>query len=305
MKIVQLYHSSTGNNRLCASVFEQEVSKSGHACATTDIRNVGDGRKVVERIGECDLFGVTIPTYYFKAPINVIEFLDSLPVFEPKPFFVLNCCTSISSNTIAMLAGRLQEKNLYLIDRLIVHGEESYPPFRFKFFLPQKGKPGKRELERVRGFARGLCEKAEKITADSNHTFRRKRYPIWPTPFHLIAISASCRNMMRYMFGKRLVPDACTSCGTCARECPTGSIELFPHDLSAMERRRDVVIRRRGNLCARLAESPDGTVRLPVFADTCMGCYACVNLCPARAIHTPVAAGRPPFRGPDGANASG
>ena len=300
MKVVQLYHSSTGNSRLCASVFADEAGRQGAVCETFDIRDVGDGKELIERIRGCDLFGVTVPTYYFKAPVNVLEFLETLPAFEPKPLFVLNCCTSISSNTIAMLANLLQQKNLFLIDRLIVHGEESYPPFRWKSLLPQKGKPGAKELERVREFARMVCEKAGEIRSDPDYTFPHRHYKIWHTPFHFIAISASRRNLMRYMLGKRLVADACTSCGVCAQKCPTKSIRLSPHDLKAIEGRRDTVVRRRGVLCAKLADSPDETMMLPVFLDTCMGCYACVNLCPVSAIYTPVAAGRPPYRGPAG-----
>jgi NAD-dependent dihydropyrimidine dehydrogenase PreA subunit/flavodoxin len=298
MKIFQVYHSSTGNNRLCAAVFEEEAKARGDECLTFDVRNSGDGKEAAARIAECDLFGVVTPTYYFKAPVTMIDFIERLPAFEPKPCCILNCCTDITSNTIAMLARQLQRKNLFLIDSLVVHGEETYPPFRWKSLIPKKGKPGAEELRRVRAFTKRVCEAAEKIRRNPNHVFRPRRYVVWPTPFHFIAVSASRRNMMRYMLGKRLVPDACTSCGICARECPTNSIRLLPHDLNAVRRRRDATVRRRGVLCARLADSADGTLMLPVFADTCMGCYACVNLCPTSAIYTPVANRRPPYPGP-------
>ncbi len=295
MRILNLYHSSTGNNRLCAAVFEEEAAALGHDCRTVDIRDAGDGRELVEQIRGCDLFGLTVPTYYFKAPVNVVEFLDRLPVFEPKPFFVLNCRTDTTANTISMLANQLRKKNLFLIDSERVKGEESYPPFRFKRYIPGKGTPGEKELSRVRGFAKRVCEKAEAIPAGPDYAFKRKHHTVWPTPFHLIALASSRRHMLRFMLGKKLVPGACTACGVCARECPTKSIRLLPHDSDAIERRRDVTYRRRAALNAGLARG-DGVVMLPVFADTCMGCYACVNLCPASAIYTPVANGRPPYR---------
>ena len=298
MRIVQIYHSSTGNTRLCAEVFERRAVDAGHQCRTIDVRDVGDGREVAGVIRDCDLFGLAVPTYYFKAPANVTEFVEALPVFEPKPAFVLNCRTDTTANTISLLARQLQRKNLFLIDSLRVRGEESYPPFRFKWYIPGKGAPTGDDLHKVRDFADTVCARAAKISADANHVFAKRHYVVWPTPFQFIAAAASRRNMARYMLGRRLVPDACTSCGICARECPVGTVAMFPHALDDIERRRDVTVRRRSALHARLAASDTGTVELPVFSDACMGCYACVNLCPTQALYTFVANGRPPYRGP-------
>ncbi len=298
MRIVQIYHSSTGNTRLCASVFERSAVEAGHECRTIDVRDIDNSSEIAEVIRGCDLFGLSVPTYYFKAPVNIIEFIDTLPVFEPKPVFVLNCRTDTTANTISLLARQLQRKNLFIIDSLRIKGEESYPPFRFKWLIPGKGTPNQADQHKVGDFAVKVCAQAESILADADYVFKKKRYMIWPTPFQFIAWAASRRNMARYMVGRKLVPGACISCGTCVSKCPVNAVAMIPHDMDAINRRRDITIRHRKVLKSRLDASENGVVQLPVFSEACMGCYACVNLCPEQALYTLASNGRPLYRGP-------
>lgn len=302
MKTAIIYHSSTGNTRLCAETLAAELRRLGHECAAIDVRRLRKG-EAPEEARAADLIGVASPTYAFRPAVNLMEYIDSLPPLEPKPGFVLNTCSAIKSNTLTMLAKALQRKNVFTIGRLTVHAEEAYPLFRFRFFKANEGKPDERGLERVRRFAREIDEKAKRVLSDESEqrsALRKRLYINAPTPFHLLALVSTRKNQLRGMFGKKVIADRCAACGACAAACPTRSIELAPVTREEAESSRDIVIEERQKFERKFAENADGgeVITLPRFASTCMACYACYNLCPENAIVTSICRNHPRYRGP-------
>ncbi len=297
MKITIICHSSTGNTRLCAETMAAELGRLGHDCVTIDVRRLGRGEMPGD-LKTADLVGVATPTYFFRPPVNLTEYLQSIPPLEPKPGFVLNTCSAVRSNTVKTIAKLLQRRNVFMIGKLTIHAEEAYPLFRFGFFKYNEGKPHERDLEKVRRFARRIGERAKKIQSDESErrrALRKRLYVNLPTPFHLIALVSTRKNQLRAMLRKKVIADRCTSCGVCVEACPTHSITLVPFTRDEVEASPGVVIEERERYERNLAEE---TLTLPKFADTCMACYACYNLCPEDAIITSLCRGRPRYRGP-------
>jgi len=330
VKITIICHSSTGNTRLCAEAMAAELGRLGHECVTIDVRRLGRG-EMPDDLKTADLVGVATPTYFFRPPVNLTEYLQSIPPLEPKPGFVLNTCSAVRSNTVKTIAKLLQRRNVFMIGRLTIHAEEAYPLFRFGFFKYNEGKPHEKDLEKVRRFARRIDERAKKIQSDESErrrALRKRLYVNLPTPFHLIALVSTRKNQLRAMLRKKVIADRCTSCGVCVEACPTHSIALVPFTRDKVETSPGVVIEEKEQYERKLAEAaafgcsctsgphnfgsdargqevrkektPQGgaTLTLPKFADTCMACYACYNLCPEDAIITSLCRGRPRYRGP-------
>lgn len=290
MKTTIIYHSSTGNTRVCVEAAAAEFRRLGHDCALIDVRHAAE-EHALENLRDGDLIGVATPTYAFQPALNLMDFVKSLPPLENKPGFILCTYGGAQSNTMRILANALQQKNIFTIAARKVKCEESFTPIRFRFLKWGRGRPREKDLEKVRAFIRRVCDKAR-----GPLSLRKRRYFNWPTPFYLIALMSSRKNQLKGMFGKRVIVDRCASCGVCAKICPTRSIQLAPVPVGEVRSSRHLVVEDDARLEEKIGEG--GVLNLPRFADTCMACYGCVNLCPEDAIYTPLCRNHPRYRGP-------
>jgi NAD-dependent dihydropyrimidine dehydrogenase PreA subunit len=104
-----------------------------------------------------------------------------------------------------------------------------------------------------------MAEAAERLAAGQE--VKRPAYRIYPTPSLPMALFA-IHGGLRLGLGKRTVDmDLCDLCGRCATACPAGAINV-----------------------ARSG---------PVFARTCIGCWACFNVCPKEAVRSNLPMVRP------------
>ncbi len=107
-------------------------------------------------------------------------------------------------------------------------------------------------LDRQRAFALEMVNMAYR----HRDGIRVRQAPrlLWPTPTLPLGLAA-VRGMLSRGFGKRTVDaETCTRCGVCVEACPVGAVSL------------------------------DAEGGLPAFSGDCIGCWACFNNCPERAI---------------------
>ncbi|MEW6356104.1 MAG: EFR1 family ferrodoxin [Planctomycetota bacterium] len=208
-----------------------------------------------------DMLGVASAVYGFRPAYAALKFLRDMPPVEDMPAFVLACCSLIPANSLNRMARMLRGKGAQVLGGIEVRGEEAWTAIRFPGLIIGKGRPNAQDDETVRAFTRDMIEAhGQAISGKAVPRSRFRRF----SPWGLIG-SLTCRPVMRYaMLGKKLNEDKCTKCGLCAEKCPTNSIALAPY---------------------------------PTFGGGCMGCFACVNLCPEEAIRTPWTWGRVRYKG--------
>ena len=209
---------------------------------------------------EADVVGVATAVYGFAPARNMLRFIDSMPELPGKPAFVLCCCSVMPANSVRTVWKRLEKKGMRVLGGQVLIGEDSWPFLRLGSRTPGLGEPSEAGLAAVREFAMGILGCAESVDGA-----RAAPPRWWPNPCHFIGLAATWQVLRLIMLGKRVNPDRCTRCGKCAEVCPTGALSMGD---------------------------------LPTFSKQCMGCFACINNCPERAISCPISWGRSLYQGP-------
>jgi ferredoxin/flavodoxin len=236
------YFSGTGNTGIVADLLAQAFEHSGCRVETTFI-----DQGLIERppdVDGYDLVGIGYPVHAFNAPRVVFEFIDRLPVVRDKRAF------TFKSPGDSLCQGGATS---FVRRRLARRGYDVF--HETTYVMPAN--VGVRYDERL---VKQLYEKAvEKAPRDAEEILAGQRR-LQRNGFLLKLVtwlfSSGERRGARF-FGRHLrVSEACTRCGQCARECPTGNIRLT-----------------------------DDGVR---FDWNCTLCMHCIYTCPAQAITHPL-----------------
>jgi len=245
-KVKVVFFSGTGGTKRIAEGFERELNKRGR---TVETLNLGardksaddDGDKKFER--EADLYILLFPVYAFDAPKPVYRWIEAFEKqTEGKQIAVIsvsgggemwpntgcrnNCCKKLEQkgfhvvydNMMCMPANLMAEVSDHLAMRLIN-------------IIPEK------------------VSKALDIILSGQ---------IQRTHFHKSALRnfiSNQENKNASKYAKTLIiSDDCKGCGWCAKNCPTGNIEI------------------------------DEQSKKPKFLDQCTVCMRCTYGCPIHAI---------------------
>ena len=209
-----------------------------------------------------DFIGVGSPVFGWHSSPVVDAALDKLKMFAGKPAFVFMTCAMFPDNAAVMLSNDVKARGLKVLTKHVSTFEDSFTPTRFSVYIHNQGKPGKKEAQEIAGFANKLGKLLDRF--NNGEQVPEDNEMLIPTPFTLIA-QAARPPVLRALMGNRVVSSACDMCKICMHECPVGAIKMNPY---------------------------------PSFNDRCIGCWACVNICPTDAIISPFANGRPTYKGP-------
>ena len=257
MSAIIIYQSSTGNTRFGVQIIQREFQQAGEACEIAHVKEVDAGS-----LADFDLIGVASAVYAFQPAHNMQAFLRALPDLQGKGAFVFCSCVAVSAFALRHMAARLAERGARILGGHEMRAEDAWPPIRFGPLILGKGRPTDSDIDAVREFAGTVLERCGE--------FRRGELTEdVPVPrgslfLHLVSLPITRRALRWAMLGKYVRKNRCTKCGDCVAVCPTGSVRLDDY---------------------------------PTFAKTCIGCFACINLCPESAIACPMSWGHPLYRG--------
>ncbi len=249
MNLLILYESCTGNTELGVEVIRQALEEDGHRCEVRRFRDAD--RKGLEGY---DLYGFATPVQSFAPLASVYRFIKDMPKLRGRPAFIFTTAAGWPGVAHRMMAAALRRKGMTVLGAHMLACPDSWPIGRRldRFFYDHVRFPRKRSLRKARAFALEMVNKAYRHREGIK--VRQAPHILWPTltlPLGLAAV----RGVLAHGFGKRTVDaGACTRCGVCVETCPVGAVSL------------------------------DGAAGLPAFSDSCIGCWACFNNCPQRAI---------------------
>jgi ferredoxin len=276
MRILLLWHSSTGNTRLVARFAARQLESRGHAVVLHEL-----GRGAPPDPEGFDLVGVASPTMYFRPMFAVDAWLDRLPdrpASTHRPAFLLCTCAGEPGAHFELQARQLAQKGLAVLGAHWVPMPSNWPPHRV---LSRKVEPGLplgrllirgplRPLRVGLGFvwteltepdARDRRELEGFLAAMPEAASRRPWTPPAPEALYHGWLPGA------RLAGRRLTPREakkstqvridearCQRCGACVRACPSGCLS-WPEESQP-----------------------------PRMGRGCTGCWACYNHCPHEAI---------------------
>jgi ferredoxin/flavodoxin len=246
MNLLILYESCTGNTELGVELIRRTLESEGQRCEVRRFRDADPGE-----LDGYDLYGFATPIQSFAPLTTVHRFMKAMPRLQGRPAFIFTTGGGWPGVAHRMMAGALRRKGMTVLGARMLACPDNWPIGRKldRYLYDRITFPRRRSLRKVRAFASEMVNRAYRHR-DGIKVKQAPRF-LWPTPTLPLAFFA-VRGMLSRGFGKRSVDAvACTQCGICVETCPVGAVSLSG---------------------------------LPTFDDSCIGCWACFNNCPERAI---------------------
>ncbi len=230
-----IYHyTGTGNSLWTARTIAGKLGDAEVVSMTT----AGDGPVA----GDAEVVGLVFPVHIWGVPRRVRAFIDRLAGAKPGYVFAVAVNAGQVSNTLVQLEKLLAKRGITLAAGFSVVMPSNYIPW---------GGPGTAEACAARYAA---AEKKIAAIADAvrgSRTMPVEKGPLWQRIVFTWVYNSSF-NRVPEMDKSFWTDEKCTSCGICAKVCPSGNIAL------------------------------DGGK--PVWSHRCEQCLACIQWCPREAI---------------------
>jgi ferredoxin len=246
MNLLILYESCTGNTELGVEVIRRTLDNQGHVCEVQRFRDSNP-----EALAGYDLYCFATPVQSFAPLASVHRFLKSMPVMKGCPAFVFTTGAGWPGVAHRMMARLLHRRGMIVLGAHMMPCPDNWPIGRRldRHFYDLFTFPPKRSIKKTQAFALAMAGKAYRYR--DGIEVEQAPHILWPTPTLPLGILA-VRGILARAYGRRTVDaELCNRCGICVETCPVGAVRL------------------------------EG---LPVFDDSCIGCWACFNNCPTRAI---------------------
>ncbi len=241
-QILLKYFTGTGNSlrvlEICENIFKQN-NFSVNISSITDNSQISNNNAII---------GFCFPVYAFGLPRISKKYLKNLPTQTTKQTaFILVTCGDTNEVGFALADGiKILKKKNYNI----IYSEAIHMPANWTTFINPPSKEEallilNKSIEKTKTIAQNIIE----------HTEYHRPFNIPPqhSKLYLYKEYYSFHKMGIYQMWKMFrTNDNCTSCGLCAKVCPTHSINIINN--------------------------------YPKWKSSCEQCMRCVNMCPQEAI---------------------
>jgi flavodoxin/ferredoxin len=243
-----VYFSQKGTNGRVAEVISAGLRESGYHI---DLWNLKDGPAPAPR--EYDLLGIGTPTYYYRPPFIVTDYLNSLPDLSGLPAFVFVVHGAYRGNTGNAVRRTLRLKGAREVGYFYCFGADFFLGYLKEGCLLSPDHPTAEELDRAGIFGREIAARL-----DGAPYARPDDDPQVSMIYRLERFLAN-RMFVKHIYSRSYkVSVKCRpDCDLCIKQCPVQNI-------------------RRGS---------NGRL---VWGRNCLLCLSCEMNCPEDAITSPV-----------------
>lgn len=199
-----------------------------------------------------DTLGIGSPTYYFRPPFNVMDYVNGLPALDGLPTFVFVLHGTYLGDAGNMIRRTLAQKHAREVGYFHCHGADFFVGYLKEGYLFSPDHPVAEELGRAEAFGQHVA-----ACVDGQAYIKPPDDPV-PALCRIEQFLVN-RWFTRQMYSRifMLNKKKCTACGLCRKQCPTGNI----------------------------TEDEAGR---PVWGRDCLLCLNCEMKCPQGAITSPM-----------------
>ncbi len=247
MKVLILYESCTGNTAFATEALRRLLEKEGHECSRMRYREANPSE-----LGGYDLYCFASPVMSFSPLAPVLDFLGKMPRLSGKPAFIFFTCAGWPGVAPRIMARKLRKRGLEVLGDFYLSCPDSWPISRR---LPGIAKfwdnifPTRRSLKKMRDFLAEMVSLAYRV--NDGVKVKLPSYRLWPTITLPLGLFAAKGGLRRGLGTREIKLEDCNLCGRCAEVCPVNAVTLDHR---------------------------------PTFSSKCIGCWACFNNCPRKAI---------------------
>lgn len=196
-----------------------------------------------------DVVGFASWTFFLGIPPFFHQFIHDLPKQAGKPAFIINTFGMMPGQALKLLDQAITAKGFSVIAGHSFHTPESYPPYIIKEW-DNFDAPSPQEFEQFTQFIAQLEQKLIAISSEEKLSKTRLKIGL----FNRLIRPYSLKKIRQQLGQLQIESDLCTDCGICQKVCLYQAIEMTPSPI--------------------------------INAQQCVGCWACFNHCPEKAIYT-------------------
>ena len=212
-----------------------------------DLRNIKDERPPDP--DGYDLLGIGLPTYYYRPPFNVTDYVDTLPDLDGLPAFVFVMHGTYRGDAGNHIRDALAKKGAREVGYHCCFGADFYVGYLNEGYLFSPDHPTTDDLADAEAFGRQVAARV------AGEPYARPESDPSPAPIYKMERFLTNRWLTNQVYSRLFRVDSaeCNACGICMKLCPTGNI----------------------------AEDEEGR---PVWSRDCLLCLTCEMKCPEDAI---------------------
>lgn len=247
-KCLIIYFSQGGTTKKIGESIASGLEASGWK---VDLENLNANQDPPLVFDDYDMIGIGSPTYFYKPPFNVSDYLEKLPDLKGKLFFVYILFGTYKGDAGNNIREALKAKNGKEAGYLVSRGADMFLGYLREGALFSPDRPNEKDIAEAEEFGKYLSKsKADLIPPkDPAPAFLNKLERFFLTPY-----------LFNHIYTKffKVDKDLCISCGLCQKVCPTCNITMNED-------------------------------KKPVWGKDCIGCINCEMKCPTDAIKSPFA----------------
>ncbi len=244
-RVCVIYLSPAGTTKTVGEVIAMESQKLG---LETTVHNLCNMSKPLTplKYGPKDLVFIGSPVYAQHPLPEVMEFVSGLEASNAAavPFVTYGMVSS--GTALKDLAGGLIDSGFSVMGGIKIPAEHSM--LRNTNAKLGVGRPSDQDIDQVRIFAKEVVKKSY---SDQSRSLPLNAFSCENDLIRDAAAVSGLHKLRSMMPSMEIDSKECTQCGDCVENCPVGNISLYPE---------------------------------PVFSDSCILCFNCLNICEIDAI---------------------
>lgn len=242
-----VYFSQGGTNERIAEAIGAGLRNSGYSIDLWNLKD-GDPPDPVD----FDLLGMGSPTYYYRPPFNVMNYLNSLPNLAGLPVFVFVVHGTYRGDTGNRIRQTLTTIGAKEVGYFYCYGEGYFLGYLKQGYLFSADHPTAKEIARAETFGQKIADRLAGEPYD-----RPKDDPVLPFMYRLERFLTN-RVFVKHIYSRLFkVNERCSfECDICVKQCPMGNI----------------------------TRGKDGQIE---WGQNCLLCLSCEMKCPEEAIKSP------------------
>lgn len=223
MKVLVIYFSQTGGTEKIANTICQGILETGNDCELVQMKDA-----LTKNLASYDLIGIGCPTFYYREPLNVQNFIRQVDDAQGKHCFIFCTHGSSKGNTFYYLKEDLNQKGFVVIGAF-----DSYSESSLQFYpkpMHTAKHPDAIELDEAKKFGIGICTLSSRIHQGESNlipAIELIENTWWARDSKLMT-----RDVLRKMTPVlKINTEKCTQCLTCQENCPVDAIDIANQEI--------------------------------------------------------------------------
>lgn len=218
LNVLIIFFSQTGGTEKIAKKIREGIVNAGNTCEIIKMKGVNSSD-----LSKYDLIGIGAPTFYFREPVNVRNFIEAMDKVEGKHSFLFCTHGSIIGNTFYYLSEELTKKG-YLVMGLFDSYSESSIQYYPKI-MHTLNHPDDIEIEEAVQFGENICDISSRIQNGDKSLipkFDLIEDTWWARDSKILTL-----DLLRQIHPKfKIDIEKCTLCLSCQENCPADAINV-------------------------------------------------------------------------------